>query len=305
MVVNQRGDFMNSIDLGRAFKAPFQDKEWVTKTLLGFVWTLLIVTIPAVYGAQVEYIERVSRGDETLPDWSDFGTKWVRGFMVMLAGLIYFLPVVVISMILFVPAVIAAMAGGDSAAAGLAAGGTCLFVLFALIYSVAVSIFFYAAITNYAMTNDFGAFFQFGPIMARVRDGSGYFSAWLWALVVGIGSSVVVSALSATGIGGILAPAVSYLVAMMTGHLFGQWAARSYRMPAGAGAPMGYSPPPAPPAPPSAPYAGTASVPAPPAPPVAPAPVAPPAPPVAPPAPTDAPYPPAPEAPGAPEERSS
>ena len=45
---------MNTIDLGKAFRAPFQDKDWVTKTLLGFLWSLLVVTLPAVYGAQVD-----------------------------------------------------------------------------------------------------------------------------------------------------------------------------------------------------------------------------------------------------------
>jgi hypothetical protein len=43
---------MDRIDLGRAFKAPFEDKEWVVKTLLGFLWGLLVVTIPAVIGAE-------------------------------------------------------------------------------------------------------------------------------------------------------------------------------------------------------------------------------------------------------------
>lgn len=69
---------MNSIDLGRAFKAPFMDKEWPMKTLLGFVWALLVVTSPAVYGAQLEYIRRVSGGNEELPEWNDFGNKWVQ-----------------------------------------------------------------------------------------------------------------------------------------------------------------------------------------------------------------------------------
>ena len=257
---------MESIDLARAFKAPFQDREWVTKTLLGFVWTLLVVTAPAVYGAQVEYISSVSRGDEILPDWSDFGNKWMRGLLVMVAGFIYFLPVVVISLIFFVPVMIASIGGSSDALAGLAAGGTCLFTLVAVIYGIAVSIFFYAAITNYAMKNDFGAFFEFGAIMSRVRDGSGYFNAWLWALVAGVASSIVVSVLSATGIGGILVPAVSYLVAMITGHLFGQWAARSYGVIAAAPAgPGGYMPPP--PAPPTPPYAPAPSyTPVPPAP---------------------------------------
>ena len=185
----------------------------------------------------------MSHGDETLPDWSDFGTKWVKGLLVMIAGFVYFLPVAVISVIFFVPIMIASL-GGSNAAASFAAGGTCLFMLIAIVYSIAVSIVFYAAVTNYAMSNDFGAFFQFSAIMARVRDGSGYFTAWLWALVAGVASSVAIGILSATGIGGILAPAVTYLLAMVIGHLFGQWAALSYGAPAmPPTSPRGYTPP--------------------------------------------------------------
>ena len=111
--------------------------------------------MPAVYGAQVEYISRLSHGDETLPDWSDFGDKRLRGLLIMVAWLIYYLPVVAISVIFFVPIVIASVGTGNSnVAAVFAAGGTCLFMLVAIIYSIAVSIFFYAAVTNYAMTND-------------------------------------------------------------------------------------------------------------------------------------------------------
>lgn len=67
------------IDLGRALKAPFNDTDWVSKTLLSFVWGLLgllLFPLLAVFtGVQVEYIRRVSRGDERIPDWSEFGKK--------------------------------------------------------------------------------------------------------------------------------------------------------------------------------------------------------------------------------------
>ena len=58
---------MNSIDIGRAFKAPFTDKDWIKKTLLGYLWMILIVTIPAVAGAQIEYIKRAAEGRDELP----------------------------------------------------------------------------------------------------------------------------------------------------------------------------------------------------------------------------------------------
>jgi hypothetical protein len=298
---------MDKIDLGRAFKAPFADTDWVKKTLMGWLWMLLGVTAPAVYGAQLEYIKSVSEGREELPDWSDFGGKWVKGFLLLIAGFIYFLPVIVLGFIFAIPVIIAA-ASGSNGMGGLAAGGMCLFWLFALVYTIAVAIIFYAATVNYALKGTFGSFFQFSEILARVRDGSGYFNAWLWAIVVSFAAGLAVSILSATFIGYILVPAVSYLSVMITAHLFGQWATRSYGIqaaaapvgvpgyvpPAGAYAPPAYAPPAAPAAP--TPPAAPVSPPAPYQPPVAPpaAPVAP-EPPIAPPA-----APVAPEAPVAP-----
>jgi hypothetical protein len=272
---------MDSIDLGRALKAPFQDTEWVKKTLMGWLWMLLGVTAPAVYGAQLEYIKSVSEGREDLPTWDDFGGKWVKGFMLLVAGFIYTLPIWILFFILALPGIIASVASGGNSGAGLFGGGMCLFSVIAMVYAIGIAVILYGATVNYALKGSFGSLFAFSEIMAHVRDGSGYFNAWLWAIVVSMGASVVMSVLGATGIGYIAVPAVSYLMTMITAHLFGQWAARSYGVAAAApayAAPAGYAPP-APPAPPVA-TAPPVAPPAPPAPPVAP-----PAPPVAPPAP--------------------
>ncbi len=314
---------MDSVDFGRALKAPFNDKGWPMKTLLGFLWGFLVVTAPAVYGAQIEYTLRVANGNEELPDWSDFGSKWVKGFMVILAGMIYSLPITILGAILILPGMISAFMSGDSnAIGGLLAGGSCLFILVATVYWIALWLFFSAATVHYAVKGTFGAFFQFGEILAHIRDGSGYFAAWLWSVVVGMAIGVMMSIVSGVtgGVGGFLYPAATYLMVMITSHLFGQWAARSYGFPGLGGAAPAYGAPPAPggyapPAPPAAPPAYAPPAPpayTPPAPPAAPqgseapaappayappAPATPPAPPAAPPAPDAAFSPPAPPAP--------
>lgn len=291
------------IDLGRAFRAPFDDPGWVKKTLFGLLWGLLGVTAPAIYGAQVEYIRGVSRGDERLPEWDDFGKKWVEGFMISLAGFIYFLPAFALILFSLVPVLMAS--DGNSNALGALAGGTmCLVWLVVIVYTVAISVLFSAATVHYAMSGSFGAFFQFGDILAKVRGGSGYWTAWLYVLLISFAGSTVSSILSATGIGYILFGAVMYLMAMMSGHVFGQWARDAYGIAAPAAAPAApagyaapaapvapsYQPPAAPaPQPPAQTYVPTApqppAAPVPPAP-EPPAPYAPPAtpePPVAPP----------------------
>jgi len=241
---------MDSIDIARAVKAPFNDKQWVNKTLMGFLWLLLGITSPAVYGAQLEYVKSVAEGREDLPTWDDFGGKWLKGFMLIVAYFIYLLPIWVLFFVLLLPGIIASSASGGDVGGGLIGGGMCLFVIISMVYGLGIAVLMYGATINYAIKDSFGSLFAFSEILGHVRDGSGYFAAWVWALVIGIGSSVVVSALSATFIGYIAVPAVLYLQLMMMGHVFGQWAARSYGISAQATAAVSYAPP-APPAPPN------------------------------------------------------
>jgi hypothetical protein len=290
------------VDIGRAFQAPFNDKDWVKKTLLGWLWAFLIVTIPAVLGASIEYIGMVSRGDERLPEWDDFGGKWVKGLLTAIAAFVYFLPIVLVGAFLIVPLALSARTS-SSALTTMLAGSTCLFWVLAAIYGIAVSVLFYGAMVNYAMKGHFGAFFEISEILERVRKPEGgYFIAWLWALLVTVIAGAITSVLTGTGIGWLLTGAVTYLEYMVIGHLFGQWARTTYGVAPAyvAPAPTGYPPmPPAQPAPPT--Y--QAVPPAPPtyAPPVSPASQPPAAPPVAPPAaPPAMPAPPAPVATPAP-----
>lgn len=262
---------MNQIDLTRAVKAPFTDKDWVTKTLLGCVWLILGFTIPVLYGAQVEYINRTSRGDESLPDWSDFGGKWITGFLVWLASFLYFLPALVLFGIGLIPVVLAAISSANSGSVGslgaLAAGSTCMVLAIATVYCFAISLIFYAATVNFAVKRTFAAFFEFSEIMAKVRGGSGYFTAWLFALVISIGASAVSGMLTVTYVGGIVVFPLVYLTMMMTGSVFGQWASAAYGINASPhadaeGSPYASPTPPAPPAPPSYPAPPASSAPA-------------------------------------------
>jgi hypothetical protein len=309
---------MASIDFGRAFGSPYKDPNWIVKTLLGGLFTIIPIVNFVVGGALVERIKAVAGGDETLPEWSDFGSMWVTGLMVAIAGFIYMLPAILIMLIGIVPGCIAAVASGGNDSSGgvaaLAGGSICIFYAIALIYAIAASIFFYAAMTNYAIKGNFGSFFAFGEIMGKVREGN-YFMAWIFAVV----ATFVYGLVSIIPIlGWILVLFAYYLGFMTSGHVLGQWAAEVYGMPGPGGAVPatpgvpGYPPsgpprsmPTAPPAAPSAPAPWAppmppAAPPAPPAPPAAPSspPMAPTPPAAAPPAPSAA--PPAPPAPPTP-----
>lgn len=262
------------IDVGRALKAPFEDPEWLSKTLLGLLWGLLVVTAPAVYGAQIHYLRDVSEDEERLPTWSEFGALWVDGLMAIIAGLVYFLPIVALLVVAVIPAALGySAAGSNDAWAGLTAlfaGTFCLVWVVAIIYVLGVSVLFSAALTNYAMKGGFGSFFEIGEIISRVRGGTGYFTAWAYTILVALIGSVLTSVVSATGVGAILSPGIAYLVAMASAHVLGQWAKVSYGTPSAAAHPASAIQPAAPAA--RAPFESpTPPAPAPPAPPAPPA----------------------------------
>lgn len=297
------------MDIGRAFGAPFKDQQWVKKTALGGLLFLVPILNWVVYGAQVEYIQQVTQNREDLPDWgSDFGGKFMKGFFVFLAGVIFAIPAIILGTIAVIPLIgaIAAASGGSNGAAGLAAAGggfSCLLYLIVVAYLILVSIYLYAAITHFAMKGSFGAFFEFSEVMAKMRTpGAGYWTAWLMSIVFAFGASIasgfasgILSVIPVLGTlaGAYIGLAVAYLALMMSGNLFGQYAQVAYSITPQIAYPTaptaGYMPPAqAPYQPPAAPAYQ------PPAPPAA----TPPAPPA--PQPSVQPAPPEPQAPPAP-----
>ena len=261
---------MDKIDLRRAFKAPFADTDWVKKTLFGWLWMLLGVTAPAVSGAQLEYIRSVSEGREELPEWNDFGDKWVRGLPAPRRR-VHLLPArsSILDSSSMVPASSRQPSGsGELGAASLAAGCACSGSV-AVVYGVAVSVLFYGGDGQLRHEGRVRRVLRVRRDPgARARTAPATSTAWLWAIVVSFAHEhrrqhpvgAVRSARSSV-------PAVAYLGVMITAHLFGQWAAKSYGV-AQVATPVGvpgYMPPavptrprrPAPPAyaPPAAPAA--------------------------------------------------
>ncbi|MBI5230651.1 MAG: DUF4013 domain-containing protein [Coriobacteriales bacterium] len=309
------------MDIGRAFNAPFKDREWLKKTALGGLLFIVPILQWVVYGALIKYIKRVTAGSDELPDWGDdFGGMFKDGFFVFLAGVIFALPAIVIMIIAILPIIGAALStGADSDAAGAlisgAGGLACLLYLVAIVYIIFVSIYLYAAIAHYAMRGTFGAFFEFGEVMGKMRaPGAGFWTAWLMSIVftwaAGFAGGIANGILSIIPFLGSIAGfylmgCVYYLAAMMSGNLFGQYSVKAYgltpAMPSVPSAPSAqspYAPPPPPSAAPPAPPAPPASTPQ--APPATTPPAPPAAAPPAPPAPPSEPTPPAPPAPPAP-----
>lgn len=265
------------MDVGRGLGAPFKDPAWVTKALLGGVWAVVPFTGFALTGYYLDYIRNTAHGKETpLPEWSMFGRFWVRGLLASIAVFVYMLPafvLMVFGVLSFIPVAVVTDSGSLDSGGGLEAlfaGGLCLVFALAMIYMVGVWIFTAAALTHYAMHEEFGTAFAFGEIKRRLSiPGSAYATALIMSVVIAVVAGTVSSTVTAVlfvipilgWIAGVfIAGAIGFIGSLMAAHLFGQYAARAYGLPGPAGASAGYVPPGSAtvPQPPTAPQTPTA-----------------------------------------------
>lgn len=225
------------MDVGKSFTYMFEDKDWIVKILIGgaiiflgaiFSWVLLIPLIAAlaiVFGYMLAVLRNVYDGSPMpLPKWENFGELFTRGIKAVIGLFIWSLPAVVLFICAYVPIIMAGAANnGDTSSAGsgiLGLVGTCIMCV-AIVVAVAISLFVYAPLTNFAISNQINTFWDFGGNWKFIQVNLGnYVIAWLLgSLVAGFIASAVGSITC-----GLLAVFASFWSMLVTAHLFGQYA---------------------------------------------------------------------------------
>jgi hypothetical protein len=150
------------VDAGRSFTYMFKQPGGVGKLVVaGLLLFIPILGWAVVAGYLVRTLRQVSQGDEQLPAWDDFGDFLVKGLLVWVASFIYSVPGI---------------------ALGQVDGGGLSFL-----WSLVVWFALPAAVTHYALTDDFGAFFQFERIWKYIQENlNNYILAVVLALVAGL-----------------------------------------------------------------------------------------------------------------------
>jgi len=224
------------MDIGKAFSYPFEDDEWLSKLFLGAIVSAVPILNFAWTGYTVDIVRNVSDGVSLpLPDWSDFGDKFVKGFLIWAAGLIYSLPALIIACLplgfLTLPAILEGSDLSDtfiSVFAGIGIFLICLLVLYLLV----LSFYFPAVYINFARKGTFGSCFEIGEIIKIVSNNtSEYLTAWLISIVGAILVGIIIAvAIGLLGwilcIGWIIAWLISAIgsvyMYVIFSHLFGQ-----------------------------------------------------------------------------------
>jgi hypothetical protein len=214
-----------NMDIGRSFAFVFEDENWIVKILLAaailllgvvFSWVLaipLIVAMLFVSGYSVEITRRVIQGHpDELPEWDNWGALFGDGVKVWVIGIVYALPILVVSICLGIPMGLLA-----EDAEGLVTVLSLILSCLSLVWAIVMSVVLPAAIAFYVAEDELGAAFRFADIFAVVRSNLKtylvtFVMSWVANLVGSLGSLVC-------GVGWLVTGPYAWFV---TGHLYGQ-----------------------------------------------------------------------------------
>lgn len=241
------------MDFGKAFTYMFEDKDWIAKIAIGggilLVGGLVLgwLIIPAIAAAAIllgyslMVIKNVYEGSPNpLPEWTNFGDIFMKGITAFVGVLIWASPVILVACCIILTTFALGAGGGDGGSGG---GGaalglllTCLYCL-AFVVGIAINVFVYAPLTNFAINNQLSTFWDFRGAWNFIKANPGnYIIAVLLALVA--------SFLAGFGVIACLIGVffTNFWSMLVMAHLFGQVARTN-------NAPMGSTPLPPPPTP--------------------------------------------------------
>jgi hypothetical protein len=147
-----------------------------------------------------------------LPEWTDWGGLLTDGVKFFVVGLVYALPIILLSLCLGLPAGLLAEESPDLGSL-LSVLLSCISILWAIVMSIVLP----AAIAFWVANDDLGAAFRFGQVLSFTRQNLStylvtFIMSWVASFIGGLGSVVC-------GIGILATLPYSYMV---MGHLYGQ-----------------------------------------------------------------------------------
>jgi hypothetical protein len=224
------------MNIGQSFTYIFQDRNWVTKLVVGTL--ILLVSLPLtailvgflgiaiVLGYSLEVLRNVRQGNpQPLPEWRDRWSEWmVLGLKFGLVLLIWSLPVLLLSVSSSVATSIAQSSNDLFEAFGTMAMFTASILSF--LWSLLLLFVTPAIAVRMAETEQVSSGLQFGDIYLFTRENLGdVVIAALVALAAGIVLTLLGSVagvlLCIVGLA-VTLPAATFITYLITAHLYGQ-----------------------------------------------------------------------------------
>lgn len=206
------------MDFGKAFTFVFDDPNWLKKIVLAALVSLIpIIGQFFLIGWSLEVARRVITHNPTpLPDL-DFGGSLSLGFKSFLIGLVYSIPIILLTLpISLLGALTSNNSQSDALNAVMAIVSICCGGLI-LIYAIALAFFMPAAHGNFLAKNQLSAAFRVGEVWGLIKAAPGPYlmvvlGEFLAGFIAPLGSI-------ACAIGVLLTSAYA---AVVVAHLFGQ-----------------------------------------------------------------------------------
>ena len=177
------------MELGRAFSYAFEDKEWLSKlgmtVLMMFAAMIPIVGLLAVcalLGYMTDIVRNVRNGHpRPLPKWTNYKLKARHGAYVLLATIIYNLPLIMMSVFLYsFSSVIGKSQFGGFAYVMII--GCFLPLLF--IYTVIAWSMLAIGIIRYTDSGDSGVFYRFSKLFTILQTNSRLTLQWVFYSII-------------------------------------------------------------------------------------------------------------------------
>ena len=178
------------MNVGKAFTYSFDDENWLTKILMGGLFSLIsmiLIGIPFVLGYVVETIRNVMEGvPSPLPEWDNLGEKFMKGLMLALLLLIYQIPNLLLQCVRIGATAALAEADPEAAQDAMLIVQSCQ-GCFSLVWGLLIAAISPAIFIKYAQTEDFMAGFRFGELFDLIKaDLGNYVIAVLLTWLAGI-----------------------------------------------------------------------------------------------------------------------
>jgi len=129
-------------------------------------WLLLLVCViifPLIYGYQLE----VYRGKKPAPELTGWGKLFIDGIKYLVITIVYMIPVILAAIIFFIPVV--AVFRNPSPQAIMAAWATVAGgIVFLIILACILALFAYIGVIRFARTGSMGEAFNFGAIVSQI-----------------------------------------------------------------------------------------------------------------------------------------
>jgi len=206
-----------TLDIGRSFTYMFEDESWIMKIVIGGILLFIPIINFMALGYVLEALKRTADGmDIPLPEWDDFGGKFIKGLMAFLIALVYNIPTI---LAVCLQTGLIAMAGAAESDALMSMTGlvtACVYCVVPL-WGIVVVLVLPAAIIRYAVTGEFMSAFQFGEIFSFI---SGNIANYIVAIILYMVASFIASfGVIACFVGVLFTEFWAYLV---MAHLLGQ-----------------------------------------------------------------------------------